>query len=231
MGERQQHRGQSEAGGGGMPVVAIEAPAGVLLGSQAGVAIGAQTNVDVVSVRNTQVSAGRKLMLHALQGMSLFAHALGMRLIAASGKVEIAAQDENVEITSAKRIVLAASEEIVFQSPKVTIVAQGAQVAIGDGVITHQCNGNFVVKSAKTEFPGAGQGGSILVQTLESVIEHNQRVRLVDLTTGEPLTKQRYRVTMEDGQIIEGITGGDGMTQDFKSNIPFGSYLIEAISN
>ena len=72
---------------GGQAVVAVDAPAGLLLGSQANVSIGAQTHVDVVSMGNTQVSSGRKLMLHAMESISLFAHRLGVKLIAASGKV------------------------------------------------------------------------------------------------------------------------------------------------
>lgn len=223
--------GKSSSEGDGKPVIAIEAPAGVLIGSQAGIAIGAQNHVDLISVRNMQLSAGRKLILHALQGVSLFAHTLGTKLIAAGGKVEIAAQDENVEITSAKRIVLAATEEIILQSPKVTVVSQGANVTIGEGAISHSCTGTFVVKSAKTEFPGAGDGGLASMTMPESALEHNQRVRLVDLTTGEPLAKQRYRVMMEDGQVIEGITGADGMTKDFSSEIPFASYSIEVLSD
>lgn len=220
---------KSASGGGGKPIVAIEAPAGMLLGSQAGVSVGAQTNVDLVSVRNTQVSAGRKLMLHALQGISLFAHSLGMRLLAATGKIEIEAQEENVEITSAKRILLAATEEIVLQSPKVTVISQGAQVAVGDGRIAHQCTGGFLVKAAKVEFPGAGDGRSVAMPMPESVVEHDQRVGMVDLSTGEPLINQRYRITLEDGQIIEGRTNSSGVTEGFKSQIPFGKYIIEAI--
>lgn len=223
--------GKSASGECGKPIVAIEAPAGVLLGSQAGVAIGAQSHIDLVSVRNTQVSAGRKLILHALQGISLFAHSLGAKLVAGSGKVEIEAQDENVEITSAKRIVLSATEEIVLQSPKVTVVTQGAQVALGDGAITHQCTGSFTVKSSKTEFPGAGDGGSLSMRMPKSMVEHDQRVRLADLSTGEPLGNQRYRVTLEDGQVIEGRTTADGMTENFKTDIPFGDYTIEALDD
>ena len=223
--------GQAAAGEGGKPIVAIEAPAGVLLGSQAGVVIGAQTHIDLVSVRNAQVSAGRKLILHALQGISLFARSLGAKLVAGSGKVEIEAQDENVEITSAKRIVLSATEEIVLQSPKVTVVTQGAQLALGDGAVTHQCTGSFTVKSSKTEFPGAGEGGSLSMRMPTSMVEHDQRVRLADLTTGEPLGNQRYRVTLDDGQVIEGRTSADGMTENFRSDIPFGGYAIEALDD
>jgi len=223
--------GKSASGDGGEPIVAIEAPAGVLLGSQAGVAIGAQSHIDLVSVRNTQVSAGRKLVLHALQGISLFAHSLGAKLVAGSGKVEIEAQDENVEITSAKRIVLSATEEIVLQSPKVTVVTQGAQMALGGGDITHQCTGSFTIESSKTEFPGAGKGGALSMRMPKSMVEHDQRVRLADLTTGDPLGNQRYRVTLEDGQVIEGRTSADGITENFKSDIPFGNYIIEALDD
>jgi type VI secretion system secreted protein VgrG len=214
---------------GGQPIVAIEAPAGMLLGSQAGISMGAQTDVDVVSVGNTQVSAGRKLMLHALQSISLFAHALGAKLIAAKGKIEVQAHDDNVEITSAKRIVLVASEEIVMQAPKVTVVSKGAQVAFGGGAITHQCTGSFTVKSARAEFPGSGVGEPPAVRMPESSVAHDQRVRIVDMSTGEPLANQRYRATMEDGQIIEGQTDAEGMTQTLTSAIPFGYFSIEAI--
>jgi len=219
------------AAGTGAPIVAIEAPAGGIIGSQAGVTIGAQTHVDLVSVGNTQLSAGRKLMLHALQGISMFAHSLGTKLVAASGKVEIVAQDDNVEITSAKRIVLTATEEIVLQAPKVSVVTQGAQAAFGDGAITHQCTGSFMVKSAKAEFSGAGDGGMLSLQIYESDVEYDQHVRLVDLSTGEPLAEQRYRVTVEDGQVLEGRTNADGVTQHFSSDIPFAQYRIEAIDD
>jgi type VI secretion system secreted protein VgrG len=220
---------ENESGIGGKPIVAIQAPAGVLMGSQAGIAMGAQTHIDVISVGNTQVSAGRKLMLHALQSISLFAHALGAKLIAASGKVEVQAHDDNVEITSAKRIVLSASEEIVLQAPKVTVITKGAQATFGGGAITQQCTGSFIVKSAKAEFPGAGDGGSLNLQLPESSAEHDQRVRMVDLSSGEPLANQRYRATMEDGQILEGQTDAEGLTQILTSTIPFGHFAIEAI--
>ncbi|MEJ7806570.1 MAG: type VI secretion system Vgr family protein, partial [Telluria sp.] len=221
--------GGAPDGVGRQPIVAIEAPAGFLLGSQANVSIGAQTHVDVVSVGNTQMSVGRKLMLHAMQSISLFAHKLGMKFIAASGKVEIQAHEDNIEITSAKRIVLVASEEIVIQAPKVTVVSKGAQVAYGGGGIAHQCTGSFAVKSANTEFAGPGDGAPISISMPNSSVAHDQQVRIVDLSTGVPMANQRYRATMEDGQVTEGKTDDKGLTQILKSAIPFGHFTIEAI--
>lgn len=211
------------------PLVAIDAPAGMLLGSQANLSLGAQTHIDVVSVGNTQLSTGRKLLMHAMQSISLFAHTLGMKLTAASGKVEIQAHADNVELTSAKRIVLVASEEIVIQAPKLTIVTQGAQAEFGDGKITQQCSGEYAVKSAHVAFAGGGNGSVPSLSLPESVAKHDQRVRLTDYNTAIPLANQRYRATLEDGQIFEGVTNGDGLTEVFRSSIPFGGYTIEAI--
>ena len=216
-------------GNEGRPVVAIEAPAGMLLGSHTSLSIGAQTHIDVVSIGNTQLSAGRKLLMHAMQSISLFAHTLGMKLTAASGKVELQAHDDNIELTSAKRIVLVASEEIVIQAPKLTIVTQGAQAELGGGKITQQCSGEYSVKSANVAFAGGGNGSLPSLRLPESVAKHNQRVRLTDFNTSIPLANQRYRATLEDGQSFEGVTDEEGLTEVFRSSIPFGGYTIEAI--
>ncbi|HEY0060724.1 MAG TPA: type VI secretion system Vgr family protein [Telluria sp.] len=214
--------------GSAQPIVAVDAPAGLLLSSQTNVSIGAQSHVDVVSVGNTQVSTGRKLMLHAMQSISVFAHQLGMKLVAASGKVEIQAHEDNVEITSAKRIVVIASDEIVFQAPKVTVITQGAQAVFGEGAITHQCAGDYRVKSVNVKFDGPGNGGPIPMRMPNEIPAHDQRVRIVDFA-GKPLPNQRYRATMEDGQITEGTTDANGLTQILKSSIPFGRFSIKAI--
>jgi type VI secretion system secreted protein VgrG len=175
---------------GGEPIVAIDAPAGMLVGSGANIVIGAQTHIDIVSVGNTQVSAGRKLLVRATEGISLFAHKLGMKLIAASGKVEIQAHQENIELTSAKRIVLSASDEIVIQAPKVSIITQGAQAAYGGGAITYQLSGAYAINSAT--FAHRGQGDSqVAPPTLpKSAASYDQRVRIADLNTGVPIANQ-----------------------------------------
>ena len=152
-----------------------------------------------------------------------------MKFIAASGKVEIQAHEDNVEITSAKRIVLIASDEIVLQAPRVTIISQGAQAEYGGGAITYQCTGAYAVKSANVAFSGPGGGNSEPLNLPASVVKHDQRVRMTDYNTAMPLANQRYRAKLEDGQVIEGTTDAEGVTAVLKSSIPFGRYTIEAL--
>jgi type VI secretion system secreted protein VgrG len=217
--------------GGGQPVVALSAPAGVAMASQDNIAIGAQTHVDLVSIGNTQLSVGKKLLARVSDSISLFAHRLGIKLIAASGKLELQTHGADIELTSAKRIVLTATDEIVLQAPKVRFVAQGAQVDLGGGAITQQSSGVHTIKSSKFAHTGGGDGAvpGLTLPTSEST--YDQQTVLRWLGTDEPMKNQRYRITTEDGRTIEGRTDADGRTERFTSTIAFGGYTIEALDD
>jgi type VI secretion system secreted protein VgrG len=219
------------SGVGGQPVVALSAPAGVAMASQENIAIGAQTHLDMVSLGNTQLSAGKKLLLRASESIGLFAHRLGIKLIAASGKLEMQTHGDDIEITSAKRIVLTATEEIVLQAPKVRFVGLGAQVDVGGGTITQQSSGVHTIKSSKFAHTGAGDGSPPDIAALKSEQAHDQQAILRWVGTDEPMQDQRYRITTEDGRTFEGRTDAAGLTERFSSTIPFGRYTIEAIED
>jgi type VI secretion system secreted protein VgrG len=218
-------------GAGGQPIVAVSAPAGVAMTSQDNIAIGAQTHVDMVSIGNTQLSVGKKLLARVADSISLFAHRLGIKLIAASGKLELQTHADDIELTSAKRIVLTAADEIVLQAPKLRFVAQGAQVEIGGGAITQQSSGDHTIKSSKFAHVGPGGGSPAGVALPTSEAKHDQRTVLRWTGTDEPMKNQRYRITTEDGRTFEGRTDASGLTERFASAIPFGRYGIEALDD
>jgi len=219
------------SGTGGQPIVALSAPAGIAMTSGDNIAIGAQTHVDLLSIGNTQLSVGRKLLARVSESISLFAHRLGIKLIAASGKLELQTHDGDIEATSSKRIVLTATEEIVLQAPKLRFVAQGAQVDIGGGVITQQSSGPHTIKSSKFAHAGPGNGSPATVKPPVSESAHDQQTILRWVGTDEPMKNQRYRITTEDGRTFEGRTDATGLTERFTSTIPFGRYSIEALDD
>jgi type VI secretion system secreted protein VgrG len=134
-------------------------------------------------------------------------------------------------LTSAKRIVLTATEEIVLQAPKVRFVAQGAQVDLGGGAITQQSSGVHTIKSAKFAHVGLGDGSPAEVKLPASEAKHDQQTVLRWIGTDEPMQIPRYRITTEDGRTIEGRTDSAGLTERFTSAIPFGRYSIEALDD
>ena len=222
---------KEEMGAGGQPVVALSAPAGVAVNSQENISIGAQTHIDLLSIGNTQLSVGRKLLARVSESISLFAHRLGIKLVAASGKIELQTHGDDIEVTSSKRIVLTATEEIVLQAPKVRIVGQGAQVEIGGGAITQQSSGEHTIKSSTFAHVGPGTGDPAAVRLSKSGAAYDQQTVLRWVGTNEPMKNQRYRITTEDGRTLEGRTDAGGLTERFTSAVPFGRYSIEALDD
>ena len=84
-------------------------------------------------------------------------------------------------------------------------------------------------KSASFGQDRPGDGTPKPLNIPASTTQHDKHVRMVDLNTGEPLANQRYRVQMEDGQVLEGVTDAHGLTPIFQSSLPYGDYTIKAI--
>jgi type VI secretion system secreted protein VgrG len=219
----------SPAGGTGEPIVAVSAPAGAFFSSQESLAICAKSSVDLVSVADTQVGAGGNLMLRAMRGLSMFAFKFGIKLIAASGNIRIQSQNGDIEITSLKRIKLIANEGIELQSPELTMVAKGCQATYSGGAITQQSSGIHTIKSSKFSHETGGDGTPENLHLPTTEVEHDQQVLVTDLSTDQPMPDRRYRIKVEDGQVIEGQTNHQGLTEKFSTKIAFASYQIELL--
>ena len=215
---KQWEKGSNTDGGkgnpaGGQPIVAVNAPAGAILGSSDNIAIGAQTHIDVVSVGNTQVSAGRSLLMRAAQTVSLFAHKLGMKLVAAEGKIDVQTHQDDIELTSAKRIVLSAADEIVIQAPKVRIVSQGAQSNYGGGAITQQLSGAYTVKSATFAHSGAGDANPQALDLPKSKVQSDEKFIVRYIGSNAPVKGASYIIKLNNGNVISGKTNAKGETE------------------
>ncbi|MDQ2820525.1 MAG: type VI secretion system tip protein VgrG [Pseudomonadota bacterium] len=193
-------------------IVAVSAPAGIVIGSQDTLAFGAETRIDVVCAGDTGVVAGRNLFLRAARSLSLFAYELGMKLVAARGDVVIQTHRGNVEVRSAGTIRLIAADSIEFQAPRVKVVAQGVQTDWGSGAITQQSSGPHTVMSAGFVETGPGTGVPVGLALPDTRLETDERLVAVDRQTGLPARGRRYTARHEDGTTIDGITDEEGRT-------------------
>ena len=197
---------------GGAPMVAVSAPAGVVLASDDAIALGARTKIDIVSTGDTEVAAGRSLFLRASRALSLFAYDLGMKLIAARGDIVVETHKGDIEIKSSNRIRLIAAAGIELEAPSVKVVSQGTQTDWHGGAITHQSSGNHVIKAASVDYLTGGGGMPAGLRLPATALETDERVVVIDRQTNLPARGQRYIAQHEDGTSIEGITDDEGRT-------------------
>lgn len=221
---------KENAAEGGKPVVALSGPLGIVAGTPESMTVTAGHNLDFVSVKHTNLTVGGKWLARVADSFSLFVHKLGMKLIAAGGHIDIQAQAGEIRISSTKKITLTSNEEIVLQAPKVTAIAQGAQIDMGGGAITTQCSGKHEQKAARHELTGPG-GGTPTGAFNPKNAAFDQKVALTWIGTGEPIQNRRYRLTLEDGRALEGVTDEQGNTETLQSDLAFARYSVELLSD
>jgi type VI secretion system secreted protein VgrG len=198
--------------GGGEPILAATAPNGVIVASNDNLALGAGGKVDVVSAGDAEIAAGKSIFVRAARRLSLFAHELGVRLVAGRGDIIVHSHAGNIQIKSAGRISLIAAERIELEAPAVKIIAPGAQTDWADGTVTQQTSGRQVFKA--TEFDQVGPGGATPagVRMPTSHLHTDEYVVLRHQQTGRPVPNQRYKATFEDGRTVTGRTDEQGRT-------------------
>lgn len=200
------------------PIVAAHADAGMVLASQDSLMLGAQTKVDVLCAGDIDAATGRHLALHAGQGITLFAHEEGIKIITAGGTMVLENHRGDIEIKSPGNISLTAGKRITMQAPELVFIAQGAQVNYGNGSITHQCTGAYAVKSATFAHAGPGGGAPAGLTFPSTKIRTDERHVITDRQNGLPIKGRRYTATGADGKTITGVTDEHGRTDLFKGD-------------
>jgi type VI secretion system secreted protein VgrG len=137
-------------------VLLASAPAGMALTSGYHLQLAAQGNLTASAGGSADIGVLRKFTVAAGEAISLFAQKLGMKLIAAKGKVEIQAQSDEMSVTAQKdlkimsvegRLVLAAEKEV-------WIGAGGSYIRITPERIENGTPGDILEKCASWEKPG-----------------------------------------------------------------------------
>lgn len=203
--------------GAAAPIVAVTAPAGIVLASQDNVALGSEKKVDVVSGGDAGITAGRNVFVRAARGISAFAHALGIKLVAARGNITLETHQGSIEVKSSGRISLISAEAIHIEAPLVRIVSKGAQTEWAEGTIGQQSSGKHIVKAASIVNGGPGGGSPATLDFARSSIRAKERVVLRNKQTLEPIPNQRYIAHLEDGSTIDGTSDEGGRTALVKS--------------
>ncbi|ECA1950232.1 type VI secretion system tip protein VgrG [Salmonella enterica subsp. enterica serovar Virchow] len=192
---------------------------GVVVHGEAGIAQVTPESLQQTAGKNLIATAGqdasfsilRQFSVAAGQKISLFAHKLGMKLIAAAGRVQIQAQKDQMELTSFAdmqisstngRIVLNAKQELL-------LMCGGAGIRIKNGVIEELGPTRIVQKTPNLIY----QDGDSVSQAMPAFKdgEFALKYRLHADDDPEHIFKnQKFRIRRQDGSTTEGITDANG---------------------
>ncbi|MCS3425376.1 type VI secretion system secreted protein VgrG [Rahnella sp. BIGb0603] len=137
--------------------ILIHAPQGIGIVSPKAVRLASGgESIGLMSGNNTDISAGKSFTAVAGETLSLLASKSGMKLIAAKGKIDIQAQDDNIEALAKKDISITSVEGqiSVAASKELVLTCGGAYIKISDGNIELGAPKNILLKAANVQKAG-----------------------------------------------------------------------------
>ncbi|MDK6727256.1 type VI secretion system Vgr family protein, partial [Neisseria mucosa] len=186
------------------------APAGIATATQQSQLHTANENIHLVSGNHTDITAGQSLTAHAAESVNLFAQSSGIKVQANQGKVEVQAQNDELQLnalkdatltSSAGKITIAAKEEVLITCKGAYIKLSNGEVEIGSPKVVRVraplvVNGANGIKHKISDFKQNYSGGYIIY----------------DEKTGLPITNLPYELTTENNEKLKGITNMEGKT-------------------
>ncbi|MBV7539263.1 type VI secretion system tip protein VgrG [Duganella sp. sic0402] len=203
------------ATGGGRPMIAISAPAGISFASPKSIVSYAGTCLNIVAQRNLQMTAGERATLNAGRGISMFAQGDGIDLIAHQGKLLIQTQRDETELNSAKDVKLTATEGKIYGMAKeiVLIAEDGSFIKIGGG-ITLGTNGTITHHGSSFPFKGSSTMTAVLPKFESGSGDAKFQARYyAHMDGGVPAPDLDIVSTVSDGSSKEERSDNDGKTQ------------------
>ncbi|MDN8181537.1 type VI secretion system Vgr family protein [Acinetobacter baumannii] len=197
-------------------LVALHSESAMILDSKENLQLAAKQNIDVSTPKNLQFFTGKSWIAKALDKISIFAKHAGIKIKSGEGDVEIAAQKGKMTLSSKQQMhVYSLNDFVRIESGKgILITAGGGYIKIQDGNIEIACPGLMELKAGQIQTKGGASLSSQLPAMPELKSQYDEHF-ILHYPDGEPAKNLKYRITAEDGQVFEGVSGEDGKTTVF----------------
>ena len=153
-------KSKSKDQAGQQKIILLHGEDGVAITSPQSQTLSAGTNLDLVAQRDTNQTSGRRWIHNVGSHISLFVAGVkdkvALKLIAAKGKIQLQAQNDDIEITADKNVKITACKEsiTVVAKNEILMTAGGGYIRIKDGDIEIHCPGAVTIKGASHEMSG-----------------------------------------------------------------------------
>jgi type VI secretion system secreted protein VgrG len=198
------------------PLMLLDAPSTINWASPASSVLFAGGHLHWSTQGDVQMTAAHTAASVSGNATTLFTHDGGLQAIAANGPVSLAAHTDSLEMLADQAVtVQSVNGHIRIEAArKIAIVAGQSSVTLEGGNITFACPGQFSAKGAQRVFAGpASKAAALEVLPDTRVDRFDQQFRLVLPETEIPITNQPYRITTSSGEVFEGVSDGEGMTE------------------
>ncbi|WP_260429422.1 DUF2345 domain-containing protein, partial [Burkholderia ubonensis] len=192
----------------------LSSAAGISLAAERSAHIASNEDVAVTSGRHVGLAVGRSLFASIANAFSLFVHKAGMKLVAAAGKVRIEAQTNGVDMTARQAVTITSTtDRIHLHAAKEIVLHVGStEVRISERGYVVRTAGEHTVHAGSHQADVPQTRPMRLPVTPDNPGQFAAHFVLMEHASGFALPQQPYRITLDNGRVIEGVSNARGET-------------------
>lgn len=201
-------------------LVALHSESAMVFNSKENMLLEAKQNIDVSTPKNLQFFTGKSWIAKALDKISIFAKHAGIKIKSGEGDVDVTAQKGKMTLSSKQQMhVYSLNDFVRVESGKgILITAGGGYIKIEGGNIEIACPGLMELKAGQIKTNSGASLSSQLPAMPELKSNYDEHF-ILHYPDGEPAKNLKYKITAEDGQVFEGVSGEDGKTSVFSKDV------------
>ncbi|WP_126284746.1 type VI secretion system Vgr family protein [Burkholderia stagnalis] len=215
------------------PDMVFAASAGLSLTAERSAHLASNEDIALTSGRHVGVAVGLSLFASVANAFSLFVHKAGMALVAAGGKVHIEAQADGIDMKAKQAIrITSTTDSIHLHAAKEIVLHAGStEVRISEGGYVVRTAGEHTVYAGSHQTDGPQLRPQRFPVTPDNPGRFAAHFVLMEHDSGFALPNQPYRVTLDDGRVIEGVSNARGETALVTGHeVTFGTVEVLAAS-
>jgi type VI secretion system secreted protein VgrG len=188
------------------PQLVLASPAGVAISTPAQIHLSSDKSTAITTGEHVSVSTGGGFFASARNALRLFAYQAGMRLIAASGDIDLKALKDNINLLAKLNVTVTATKVTISAQQEVEINGGGSYTRWTSAQIQSGTSGGFVVHSASRAFTGPDNVSTPAISALPPEKEQLHFALGALPGEGNQLASEPYDLYKGGAKIDEGVT-------------------------
>ncbi|MGA4009062.1 DUF2345 domain-containing protein, partial [Ralstonia nicotianae] len=189
------------------PHLMLASPAGIESSTAGSTHQQSNAHHAITSGGHTSIATGRSFLASAKDAIRLFAYRLGLKLVAASGDIDMQALKNGINILAKLEIKMEGKRVEINGTDGVRLNGGGSYIDLSQAGITHGTNGAFQVHSADYSFSGP-DSRPVVPHAVTSALKPDEPIRVIDKLGNGPLPDSHAIVRPGQNEARTAIEGG-----------------------
>ncbi len=196
------------------PHLLVTSPSGIVASTDASIHLSSESHTAVTSGGDIAVAGDGNLFASVRERFWMFVQKLGLRILALNGNIDLRSLNASVKALAKLKVTLKSNRIELAANETLVLNGGGSYIEFSKDGIVKGTTGAYTVHAADSAFTDPASRPLSPLPDPQRPQDHKAaHFVLADDAAGLRLPNQPYRITLDDGRVIEGTTNAHGETE------------------